>query len=204
MTKDTDEQQTRMQAARESFSGKTMTETQIRQCLGIAGILNAEIHRSGSFKESLVDYAHAFARNEKFDAQRAEVMIRDIYGADNGETLNQTRERLMATEETLPEAARARALTCAETIGQLIEKPPTQPFYQAYDRAAVTLATELKITQTGAKALMKETFEAKHGKELYAHGKELEEVYHKPVREAEIAARKAEQLQTRSRSRSMS
>ncbi|MEM9813360.1 MAG: hypothetical protein AAF160_21715 [Pseudomonadota bacterium] len=67
----------------------------------------------------------------------------------------------------------------------------------------MSLAEELKITQTGAKALMKETYQAAHDRDLYEAGKELEEAYHRPVREAEIAERKAEKLQSRSRSQSM-
>ena len=108
----------------------------------------------------------------------------------------------MAAEENLPQPAKTRALDCAEAIGDLIQAPPTQPFYQAYDRAAVTLANELKITQPGAKALMKEVFQEHHQKELHEHGKDIEEAYHKPVREAAIAERKAEKLQSRSQQRS--
>ncbi|MDJ0630571.1 MAG: hypothetical protein QNJ44_20105 [Rhodobacter sp.] len=50
---------------------------------------------------------------------------------------------------------------------------------------------------------MKDAYQAKHGKDLYEAGKEVEEAYHKPVREAEIAARKAEKLQTHNRTQSM-
>lgn len=192
----------KLTAAHESFSGKTMTDSQLKEAVAIADILHNEIHRSGSFIEKLTDYAHAFARNEKFDAMRGEKIIRDIYTATQGQSMNQTREGLASAEQNLPENAQTRALACAETIGELIQAPPTQPFYQAYDRAAVTLAGEFGVTQNAAKALMKETFEQSHGKDLYAHGKEFEEAYYKPVREAEIAARKAEQLQTRSQSQS--
>lgn len=191
-------------AARDSFSGKTMTETQLKQAVAIADILHAEIHQSGSFIEQLTDYGHAFARNEKFDAMRAEKMIRDIYTATKDQSLNQTREGLVAAKENLPDIAKTRALDCAESIGQLIEKAPTQPFYMAYDRAAVTLSAEFGITQLAAKTMMNEVFEQRHGKELYAHGKQLEEQFHKPARAAEIAARKAEQQPIRSQSRSYS
>lgn len=193
-----------LQTARQSFSGKSMTDTQLRQAHAIAGILNAEINRSGSFREGLTDYAHAFSRGEKFDAMRGENMIRDIYQARFGQTLNQTREGLMQAEETLPESTNARVLACAETIGEMIQTGQTMPFYQAQDRAAVTLAGEFGITQNGAKAFMSYAFKQQHGRDLYEHGKELEEAYHKPVREAEIAARKAEQLQNRSQSRTYS
>ncbi|MEM8821473.1 MAG: hypothetical protein AAGE90_18440 [Pseudomonadota bacterium] len=134
---------------------------------------------------------------------RAETIIRDIYQGRYGKTLNQTREGLMAAEENLPETARTRALVCAETIDELIQTAPTQPFYQAYDRAAVTLAGELKITQAHAKALMKETFKHAKGRELYDYGKNQEEAHHRPVREAEIAVRKAEQSPSRSQSGSV-
>ena len=200
----TEDDMTAMQAARESFSGSSLTESQFQEAYAISGVLHGAIRKTGSFNEKLIDYAHVYARSEKFDALRGETILRDIYAARYGQTLNQTREALLKAEEALPETARTRALTCAETIGELIQKAPTQPFYQAYDRAAVTLANELKITQSGAKTLMKETYQAAHGRDLYEAGKEIEEAYHRPAREAEIAARKAEKLQTRSRAQSMS
>lgn len=190
------------QAAQATFSGKTMTDTQIKKAMGIADVIQAEIQRSGSFKGDLTDYAHAFARNEKFDALRGEAMIRDTFTARHGMSMNQMREGLLEAEKNLPEPARTRAMDCADAIGDLIQKAPTQPFYQAYDRAGTTLARELGITQNAAKSLMSEVFAQRHGKELYAHGKEVEDAYHKPVREAEIAARKAEKLQTRTQSQS--
>jgi len=179
-----------------------MTQTQLRQATAIADVIHAEIQHSGSFREALTDYAHAFARNERFDALRAENMIRDVYSAARGQSMNQTREGLLATEEALPATAKTRALECAEAIGQLIQAAPTQPFYMAYDRAAVTLSGELGISQSAAKGLMQDTFKERHQKDLYEHGKELEEAYHRPVREAEIAARKAEKLQERAQTRS--
>ena len=70
------------------------------------------------------------------------------------------------------------------------------------------LAGELKITQSGAKELMKEAYQAANGRDLYEAGKAVEEAYHKPVREAEIAARKAEKIEaegrTQTQARSMS
>lgn len=190
----------RVQAARESFFGRTLTDSQFTEAWAIAGILRGEIERSGSFREPLTDYAHAYARNEKFDALRGEASIRDVYQGRYGESLNQTREALLEVEKALPKAAQARALAQAETVGELIQAAPTQPFYQAYDRAAVALSRELKITQLGAKALMKDAYQAQHGRDLYEVGKELEAAHHRPVREAQIAERKAEQLQARGQS----
>jgi len=189
-------------AARESFSGNSMTETQLKEAVAIADIIHGEILRSGSFIEKVTDYAHAFARNERFDAMRGEKAIRDIHSAVQGQSMNQTRESLRAAEEALPDHAVPRALACAEGIERSIQDGPTMPFYQAYDQAAVTFASEFGITQNTAKTLMKDSFAEHHGKDLYQHGKNIEQAYHKPVREAEIAARKAEKLQTQSHSRS--
>ncbi|MEP3785611.1 MULTISPECIES: hypothetical protein [Paracoccaceae] len=193
-----------LQSARATFSGKTMTETQLTKAHAIAGILHAEIKRSGSFKEELTDYAHAFARGERFDALRGETMIRDIYTARYDQSLNQTRMRLKAQEDNLPERSSPRVLECAESIATLIQEGPTQPFYQAYDRAATTLAAELGVTQTAAKTLMKDSFQAAHHRDLYEAGKEIEAAYHTPVRTKEVAARTAERLQSQSQSRSRS
>lgn len=184
-------------AVKQSQTGKRLTEGQLSDAMNLTGVIRQHIHKTGSFIEPLTDYAHAFARNEKFDALRAEKMVRDVYTAVQGQSMNKTREALMAAETNLPDNAKTRALDCAETIEQLIQAAPTQPFYQAYDRAAVTLSAEFAITQSAAKAMMKETFEAHHGKDLYAHGKSAEETHHKPVRDAEIASRQAEKQQTR-------
>lgn len=202
MTMTPEDRQAQITAARESYSGRTLTQSQFKEAWALSGILNREIQKTGSFREKLTDYSHAYARSEKFDALRGETILRDIYTARYSQSMNQTREGLMAREEAMPEASRTRALTCAETIGDLVQKAPTQPFYQAYDRAAVTLAKELDITQSGAKALMKDTFKEVHSRDLYEAGKEVEAAYHRPVREAEIAARKVEKLETRTQQQS--
>ena len=133
---------------------------------------------------------------------RYEHILRDISKERYGQTMNQTREGLMEREKALPKTARSKALAAAESIGALISEGPTQPFYKAYDAAANALASELNITQSGAKALMKDSFKEADGRDLYEAGKEIEEAYHKPVREAEIAARKAEKLPSKSKGQS--
>lgn len=198
---DTD-RQTRIQAARDSFSGRGLTDSQLRDAWALSGVLHTHIQKTGSFREALTDYAHAFARGERFDALRAEAILRDVYGARYEQSLNQTREGLLEREKALPETAQTRAGICADTIEDLIRSAPTQPFYQAYDRAAVSLANELQITQSGAKALMKDAYRAAHGRDLYEAGKAVEEACHKPAREAEIAARKAEGTPQRARGQS--
>ena len=186
-----------IKAARESFSGRTLTDGQFAEAWAIAGILNKEIHRSGSFKEKLGDYVHAFARTDRFDTARAAMIVRDVYKGRFSETPKQTLEALKVREDKLPETVLDRALVHAESIALMIQEGETRPFYQAYDAAAVHLARELNITQTGAKALLKDAYEGTHQRDLYEAGKEIEEAYHKPVREAEITARKQDQLQAR-------
>ena len=204
MNTQTDPTQNGMEAARQSFSGKGLTESQFQEAWAITGILHAEIQKSGSFREKLTDYAHAFARNQKFDAMRGETILRNIYTAGNGRSMNQTREALMEREAQVPETAQPEILAHAERVERLIQDGPTQPFYKAYDQAAVELAGKLQITQSGAKEMMKEAYRTAHGRDLYEAGKELEEAYHKPVREAEIASRKAEKLESPSQQRAQS
>ncbi len=194
------DQHDRIQAARDSYSGKSLTNSQLQSAWAISSILHSQIQKTGSFREPLTDYAHAFARGERFDALRAESILRDVYTVRYEQSLNQTRESLLEREKTLPETAQARALPQAQSISARIHDGATQPFYQAYDRAAVALSKELSITQAGAKSLMKEAFTQSpesQGRTLYEVGKDYEDAYHRPAKEAEIAARKAEQLQTR-------
>jgi hypothetical protein len=140
----TDDRETRIQAARDSFSGRTLTDSQFKEAWALSRVLQGEIQKTGSFREKLTDYAHAYGRSEKFDALRGETILRDIYTARYGQSMNQTREGLLAAAENLPANAKTLALNAAESIGEQIQQAPTQPFYMAYDNAAVALATELK------------------------------------------------------------
>ena len=86
------DRQKQINAARESFSGKTLTKSQFREAWAISGILQQEIGKTGSFREKLTGYAHAFARSEKFDALRGETTIRDIYTARRVSSKSQENE----------------------------------------------------------------------------------------------------------------
>jgi len=192
-----------VEAARQSFGGKGLTEAQFAKAWALSSVLRAEIQERGTFQEALTDLSHAFARTEKFDSNRAEAALRDVFEGRYSQTMNQFRESLKANLEALPEPSQSRVLAAAESIEALIREGETQPFYKAYDASAVTLADELHITRAAAKTLMREAFKEADGRDLYDHGKDIEEAYHKPVREAEIAARKVEKLQSRSQSQSM-
>jgi len=174
---------------RESFVGKSLTEAQCDIAMGVAGIIDRHIHKTGSFREPLTDYAHAFARSEKFDAMKGETIIRDVYAAQYGRTMNTTREALLETEKKLPEQSREQALQSARQTLEAIYKGETEPFYKAYDREGTDLSRSLSITESAAKNLMTESYRAVEGRELYETGKELEEKYHRPKVDAARQAR---------------
>lgn len=183
--------------ARQSFTGSRLTDSQFDEAWNIAGILNREIHKSGSFIEKLTDYAHAFARSQRFNAAKGEVILRDLHTARFGETLNQVREGLMAREAVARDVAGDQALHHARTIPEMIKDGPTMPFHQAADRAGLAMARQHGITETGAKKMMAEAFEAAEGRALREVGKELEAQHHQPMREAEWAARRIERAPMR-------
>lgn len=167
-------------SVRESYVAKTLTESQLDIAVDVASVINRHIQKTGSFREALTDYAHAFSRSEKFDAMKGEVIIRDVYAAQYGHTMNAAREALLENERNLPETAREQAVQSARRTLEAIVQGEKEPFYKAYDRESSLLAQTLKITESGAKQLMVENYRAIEGRELYETGKELEERHHKP------------------------
>lgn len=183
MNDETDTIEERRAEIRQSPVGQRLSEDQFDDGLAIGGIVEREIHKRGAFVDKLSDYAHAFARTERFDALKAEEIIRDLFKEYYGETMNQMRERLVNRESEIEPNVGKDALHRAQSVVGLIKEAPTMPFYRAYDRAAAEMATEYGITEAGAKKMMKEAFASHEGRELYEAGKEAEELYHKPVRE---------------------
>jgi len=102
----TENDQMNLYEARNSFTGKTLTSSQFDEAWAVADIMKRGIGKTGSFREKLTDYAHAFARSEKFDAMKGETIIRDIYAARYGQTMNQTREGYLERENTLRESGK--------------------------------------------------------------------------------------------------
>lgn len=177
----TDTVDDRRTQARQSPTGQSLTESQFDETWAISGIVAREIHKSGSFREKLSDYAHAFARNERFDTLKAETIIRDIFRDRYAETMNQMREGLMNRKTEIEQTVSGKALKQAHFVIELIRTEPTMPFYQAYDRGGVAMATAQGITEKDAKDMMKTAFASHEGRELYDAGKEAEELYHKPT-----------------------
>ena len=186
------------QQAMKSFQGQRLTDAQFETSWAIAGIVERGIRKSGSFREQLTDYAHAFSRNEKFDAVKGETILRDIFKERYGQTMNQMREAMMEREARLDDFASKEALRMAQAVPELVQLGETMPFFKAYDQQAHTLSEAFQITETRAKQMMTETFAAAEGKELYEVGKEVEERVHRPKVEAErrTRAQAREQAQT--------
>ena len=199
----TQSDQARIIEARRSFTGKGLSEAQFDHAIALSGVIDREIRRTGKFREVLTDYAHAFARTEKFDALKGEVIIRDIFKARYGQTMNQRREALMEREAAVRDTARDQSLAQARGIEPMIRQGETMPFHEAFDRSAVQLASTLGITEAGAKTMMRESYQSAEGRELYEVCKAAEREDHLPKIEAAREARKAEQdmsgAQTRTR-----
>lgn len=183
----------RLKSARESFSGRLLTDAQFDESIAITGIVEREIQKSGAFKDKLGDYAYAFARSEKFDVMKAETVLRDLFKERTGQSMNELRKELVEREDKLTEQARQSAYNHATGLGDLIENGDKMSFNRAFAQQAQTLATELQITDIGAKRLMSDEFKSAEGSELYDWGKELEEQFYRPQIEAEKQQREAQQ-----------
>lgn len=189
----------RVVQARDSFAGRLLTDTQFNEAMAITGIIESEIKKSGTFREKLGDYAHAFARTEKFDAMKAESTLRDLFKARTGQSMNEMREHLMEREKNLGDVDPEVVKDVTRAIGPMIKEGNKMTFHRAYDVQAAKLADELGITNTGAKKLMTETFRQEAGSELYDWGKGLEEKYYRPQIEAEKQQREKPERTRRAR-----
>lgn len=186
---------------RQSNTGSKLSGSQYDESKSLAEIMHRGIRKNGKFREKLTDYSHAFARGEKFDAMKAEIIIRDQFKEQYGETMNQMRLGLKERQENLPETADRDALEYARMIEPLIRDGDTMPFYRAYNYVGGALAEKLNITETGAKELMTTTFREIEGRELYEFGKALEKKFIVPDRDAEQQSREVKRDQTQLRKR---
>lgn len=191
----------RIAVARESFSGRLLNGTQFDEAIAITSIIDGEIQRSGTFREKMRDYAYAYSRNQKMDIQRAENIIRDLYKARVGETMNQTRERLMAREETLSDEDRVTGYEHAVRIGERVEHGDKIAFSRAYAAEAGAMAQNLGLTHNAARKIMAEEFEAAENVPLCDWGKELDAQHFQPQIEAEKEERARSRGQTRTTAR---
>lgn len=172
-------------SVRESFSARLLTDSQFDECMAITNIIGREIRRSGKFKDKLGDYAHALARSEKFDAAKAETILRDLFKERTGQSMNQMREKLVKGEEAITDDHRQKAYQGACDISQMMEQGDKLSFHRACSGQAQILAKEFAITDSAAKRIMAEEFNAAEDAKLYDWGKELEEQFFRPQIEAE-------------------
>ena len=191
----------RIADARETFSGRLLTETQFSDAIAITNIIENEIYDSGTFKEKLADYAYAFARTEKFDVVKAETTLRDLFKERTGQTMNQLRETLMDREDEVDDGGgEESAKEATRAIHTMIKDGDKVSFHRAYDYQASLMASVWGITNTGAKRIICETFRKQAEGELYDWGKNLEDKYYRPQIEAEKAERQQSRKQSHSKS----
>lgn len=199
------EEHERVAQARESFSGRLLTDAQFDEAISITGIIEREIRKNGAFKEKLADYSYAFSRTEHFDSAKAETIIRDLFKARTGKTMNQMREELMGREEKLTPAQMKLGHEAALAVGDLIENGVKMSFHRAFAHQGQVLAQELGVTDAGAKRVMKERFQEAEKADFYEWGKDLEERFYRPQIEAErqqVEDRREQSGSSRSHTRS--
>lgn len=201
----------RLAQARDSYSGRLLTDAQFDEAVAITGVIEREILKNGKFKEKLGDYAYAFSRTEKFDALKGEEIIRDLFKARTGQTMNQLRESLMVRENdidrrddtgldrnaegprdlSLSISEKDQAYRAATDAGRMVKEGNKMPWHRAYRHQAATLARELGTTDRFAGTVMDNQFRHAENQPLYDWGKALEEKYYRPQIEAEAKAREA-------------
>ncbi len=187
--------------ARESFSGRMLTDTQFEDAMAITGIIEREIKMAGKFREKLGDYAVAMARTEKFDAVKAETILRDLFTIRTGQPMNRMKEGLKERENSLNEEQKRGACHHAKEVGRIIQQGDKIPFHRAYASQRGNLAEHLGITASRTGTLMKDEFQQREGRDFYEWGKECEAKYYRPQIDAEKQQRAAERPHTHSRSR---
>lgn len=197
--------------ARMSFSGRLLTDRQFDDAMAITGIIERRIEETGTFKDCLNDFTNALARTERFDAMKADSIIRDLFKIRTGMTMNEKREGLMERETKLfdrknnpAEAERQKAHQAALEAGKTVETGNKITFHRALNFESVQLAGELDVTHVAAKKLIQQSFEETENRPLREWGDELDEKHYRPQIEAEKKERAAEKKKSRSGSRSRS
>ena len=158
-----DKSESELSKARESFSGRLLTDPQFDEAMAITKIIEREIYRSGSFKNKLQDYAYAMARSENMDTRKLESTVRDLFKVRTGQTMNQLRESLKAREETHPDNLQDMALIHAHEIEVGMAGGDKIAFHRSVAEKAQSLADELGVTDNHAKKLMIDAFTAQQG-----------------------------------------
>jgi len=207
----TTEEANRVGEARVGFSGRLLTDRQFEDFMAVTGVIERRILETGSFVDTLNDYSNALARTERFDAVKADTIIRDLFKARTGMTMNEMREQLMEREAALfdreanpAEQERQKAYQAAMEAGAMVQTGDKLTFHRALNFEAVNLAQDLDITHVGAKKLIEQSFEETEGRPLKEWGQELDDKYYRPQIEAMKRGNKRERTQSRARQPSYS
>ena len=186
----------RVSSARESYSGRLMSDPDFDEAMLITCIMEKEIQKTGQFAEKLNEYSAAYAHTRKnLSVIKAEKIIRDLFKERTGMWMNDMREVFVKREENLTDIQKRAAFPYAQEIGAMIEKGDKISFHRAFSHQAKSCATELNITDLGAKRIMSAQFEAVKGEKLYDWGKDHETRFYKPQIEAEKQERNAQKAQ---------
>jgi len=193
-----------VRTARESYSGRLLSEPHFNEAMMITGIIEKEIQTTGSFKAVLNEYSTSFARPKKsLSVGNAETILRDLFKDRTGLSMNELREGFQKREENLTQEQKKAAFPYAVEIGTMIEKGDKISFHRAFSHQAKDYAEKLNITDLGAKRIMSEQFEAVQGEKLYDWGKAKEQEFYRPQIEAEKQARSAKAETTAKRTQGM-
>ena len=188
----------RVLAARDSYSGRLLSDPHFDEAMMITKIIENEIQSSGRFTEKLNDYSAAYARTKKnLSIVQAETIIRDLYKERTGLSMKQTLDAYQQREKNLTAEQRRAAYGYAEEVGSMIEHGNKVSFHRAFSSQAKSYALDLNITDLGAKRIMSEQFEAVRGEKLYDWGKAKEVAHYRPQIEAEKQQRQAQRTQKR-------
>ena len=180
----------RVLGARESYSGRLLSDPHFDEAMMITGIVEKEIQATGRFKEVLNEYSAAFAHTKKnLSVVKAETIIRDLFKERTGLSMNELRESFQHREENLTQEQKTAAFPYAKEVGSMIENGNKISFSRAFSHQAKDYATKLNITDLSAKRIMSEQFEAVQGEKLYDWGKAKEKEFYRPQIEAEKANR---------------
>ncbi len=186
----------RVSTARESFSGRLLSDPDFDEAMLITNIVEKEIQKTGQFAQKLNEYSAAYAHTRKnLSVIKSEKIIRDLFKERTGMWMNDMRKIFEQREEGLSDTQKRAAFPYAQEIGAMIEKGNKISFHRAFSHQAKTCAMELNITDLGAKRIMSEQFEAVKGEKLYDWGKDHETRFYKPQIEAEKQQRKAQRAQ---------
>ena len=189
----------RILPTRNGYPAGTLSDPHYNEAMLITGIIEGSIQSTGKFKKALSEYSAAYARTkEKLTDIQAERIIRDMFEARTGMKMNEMRQMFADREENLSEIKKSAALPYAKEIGPMIENGDKISFHRAYAAQAKSCATDLNITDLGAKRIMSKKFEEAHGQSLYEWGKDHETRFYKPQIEALKQARKSQQSQKKS------